>query len=733
MTDLFKKSWSYINRYHLSRKKMWQVSTLVALSAILVFIPSHQAFAGWLSDFASSAFFSAMIALLSVVFGVVIIFLTIAITILDWAINPVNFTAVVNSDAILLGWKYVRDIMNMAFILVLLYSAFCTVFQVEKYSYKKILLTLVIMALLVNFSFPIARFIIDTGNVMAYSILGKVFPGMTHESTGVFSFGKDIVESMGIVKMVSPSFLDSIFKSNRELAIHLLLAIIFLFILSATILTIAILFVIRIVVLAVLIIFAPIGFVGAIFPGTQKYADDWWTNLFKQSFFAPIMIFMLDLAFYTMKVINDKDCLGITFQKAFEQKQNIGMFSNATQYSQTIATGAVMAIPIVILWTGMIVAKKMGGDAAELVVGKGMKMMSGAMTKPGKWAVGSLWSASRIPGTFKKFSGNFKKTGKLFGRDTYMGSERREAAEERTAGYLSGGEEGRDKAAREQERKKVQEAREERKKSGIYDDKEMTAAMNDEKATPETRIAAALDKLEKGSLGTGEDVRDASYKHILDAIEKSSHNKDYYQSHIDKKMKEENLDVLINRDFHKLIGQLDRDDITDKKTLLSSDVPEVQVRVTKVFDDNIKGMGPEQFGKQNDLLGRKETMDYLENKEVEATNAQGEKVMVKKYDPEFFQKTAEKMKNTEDRTKWKAREFINADGKAKNTVGNKEIVDALKDVKGSIDKSNQSQNNQRRGPYRRNRRDNRRYERDNRRKQNEHPPDSDPNFKPPPF
>ena len=100
--------------------------------------------------------------------------LAAAATLFNWVIDPDNMKAVIDNDVIYSTWAMVRDTLNIAFILVLLFSAFSTVFQVDKYSYKKLLLTLVLMALLVNFSYPIARFIIDFSNSMMYYLLGTL-------------------------------------------------------------------------------------------------------------------------------------------------------------------------------------------------------------------------------------------------------------------------------------------------------------------------------------------------------------------------------------------------------------------------------------------------------------------------------------------------------------------------------------------------------------------------------
>ncbi len=208
--------------------------------------------------------------------------------IFQYSISPSIFSQVAGNGnrAIYDTWAEVRDFLNVAFILVLLFSAFATIFQVEKYSYKKILLWLIIMALLVNFSFPITRFIIDISNSLMYTLLSRL------------SFGGDpshiitnITQDSNIKDIIVP-------QNGTKASVALLLAsVIFIFILAITFLALGILLVIRMIALAILIIFSPVAFVGSII-GKGK---QWWDYLFKYAFFGPIMIFMLSVAMAVLK------------------------------------------------------------------------------------------------------------------------------------------------------------------------------------------------------------------------------------------------------------------------------------------------------------------------------------------------------------------------------------------------------------------------------------------------
>lgn len=292
---------------------------------------------------------------------------SIAATIFATVVDPANVSGdngILNKDAIFKVWVMVRDVLNMTFILILLFSAFCTIFQVEKWGIKAVWKNILIFALLVNFSYAIARFIIDVSNVAMYYFINNMFSMTgTVNGSGIMSH---LSNASKIQNALAPEgFADAPFA--YEIAI-----IIITFIMGITLLIIAVLFVIRLIALAMLIMFAPIGFVGYIFPATSKYADDWWKKLFNYSFFAPIMIFMMAIAYQVMQAIGNENAA------AFLKNANAN--TNAKE-AGFIATAAFFSIPIIILWVGMGVAKGMSIAGASAVVDAGQKFAKGAAKK----------------------------------------------------------------------------------------------------------------------------------------------------------------------------------------------------------------------------------------------------------------------------------------------------------------------------------------------------------------
>jgi hypothetical protein len=303
---------------------------------------------------------SPFVSLLNCVLIIILRFFGIiltAITTLFVNVVDVNvFNQVLGQNKIIYEtWAMVRDTLNIAFILVLLFSAFCTVFQIENFGYKKLLLKLIIMALLVNFSFPIARVIIDFSNVIMYYLIGAL--NISTSSTGLFTtFARN--SALGTIIYNANVGSDSSF---------LLAAVVFVFIFDVTLLVVTLLLLIRIVVLAILVIFSSIAFVGSLVPFLSEHASKWWTNLFKYSFFGPIMIFMIYTAAKMMASIT---ALGGKF---------VNVAGNQTaQAPSTIAAMAFFTIPIVILWVGMSFAKTMSIAGAGAITGMAEKFIKGA-------------------------------------------------------------------------------------------------------------------------------------------------------------------------------------------------------------------------------------------------------------------------------------------------------------------------------------------------------------------
>lgn len=85
-------------------------------------------------------------------------------------------------DTVLQGWRLVRDFVNIWFILILLFIAIGTILRIPSYQAKKLLLILILMALIVNFSMPISKLIIDVSNIISFQFLKAICPEIQEQA-----------------------------------------------------------------------------------------------------------------------------------------------------------------------------------------------------------------------------------------------------------------------------------------------------------------------------------------------------------------------------------------------------------------------------------------------------------------------------------------------------------------------------------------------------------------------
>jgi len=295
---------------------------------------------------------TALKSVLHVFSGAVAWFVTFGLEASATIIDPALFDGIFTGmDSGLYDiWTFIRDIFNVFFIFVLLFSAFATIFQVQKYHLLKsnILTMIIIMALLVNFSWPITRVIIDAGNVTMYYFLDNFVDSDSSKPRALFGMFGD---KSNVMLQLNPPADSDTYKNQSVVDAFFSLLILFAF--ACAFIVFAILFLIRISAFILLLIFSPIGFAAAIFPGTQKFADMWWESLFKWTFTGPILLFMvfISIKFLTVMDAALKDAYvhGVAAQ---------GFVRNAILYGVALAMISV----------GITASQKMSGSAAQTTI-----------------------------------------------------------------------------------------------------------------------------------------------------------------------------------------------------------------------------------------------------------------------------------------------------------------------------------------------------------------------------
>lgn len=184
------------------------------------------------------------------------------------------------------AWKVIRDISNMGFIFVLLYAAIMTIIG-QGQDNQKLIVRIVVVAILINFSLFFTKVVIDISNVLAVTFYDAIAPGALN-SGATLGLSNSLMEPL---KLQSISKIDTGIVGERLLIIGVMGTIVSL-IAAFVFFAIAIMFIIRFVVLIFVLVLSPIAFVSFVLPKMDKYRDQWWDALSGQAFFAPIY-FML--------------------------------------------------------------------------------------------------------------------------------------------------------------------------------------------------------------------------------------------------------------------------------------------------------------------------------------------------------------------------------------------------------------------------------------------------------
>lgn len=307
------------------------------------------------------------------------------------------------NSLISIGWKATRDFANLFFIFIILYIAIATILQLSGYGSKSLLVKVIIVALLINFSLMITKVVIDASHVLAWEFYNKIdvsgggeYQIADNEPVNI-EIQKEIerFKSKNLAAVFMAGFnpqkivggqdryneqkkaLDSgasieatFWEITLIYALGSIVNLIVAFILFAG----GILFIIRVVVLWFVMILSPLAFIGMILPGKMAgLAKEWWGHLFNQSFFAPAFLFL----FYLVTVMINSKFL----QNMIKSSQEVG-----TSYG-----GTLMVIFHFIIIAGLtigclIIAKKMGAVGADTMMSWGKKLQGAAQGYAGRGA-----------------------------------------------------------------------------------------------------------------------------------------------------------------------------------------------------------------------------------------------------------------------------------------------------------------------------------------------------------
>lgn len=210
---------------------------------------------------------------------------------LNWVLSP-NFISYSytnpggpNANPIIeVGLGVTQGFVNMILVLILVYIAIATILRLAGYETKKLLITFILVALLVNFAPVICGVIVDASNIvmnffvqdLKADAFGKTMGTKVEQILAGFDWKTPIGEAYGRI-------------------LQLVVMVGFLFVLANILFLFAIIFILRYLVIWLLVILSPLAFVCYILPMTRKYFDKWWEQFINWSFIGVTAGFFLYL------------------------------------------------------------------------------------------------------------------------------------------------------------------------------------------------------------------------------------------------------------------------------------------------------------------------------------------------------------------------------------------------------------------------------------------------------
>lgn len=295
-----------------------------------------------------------------------------------------QYSDFIDSAAVTAGWKIVRDLCNMFFVLVLLIIAFATILKIENYSYKKYLPKLILMAILINFSKTICGLLIDFSQVIMLTFV-NAFKDVA---------GGNLITNLGIIDVLT------IAKSSSDVGFWAIisayvLGLIYVLIALVVIVTMLAMLVMRIVMIWIYVVLSPAAYLFSAFPGGQKYASQWWDEFTKNLIVGPVLAFFIWLSFISLQApgalsgFNSDNStaaslggtMGIDTSSATDKNPDGTPFAASSASTPGVLIKFVIGIGMLI--GGLKVSQQIGG-AAGSIAGKGMAAIQKGTAFAGK-------------------------------------------------------------------------------------------------------------------------------------------------------------------------------------------------------------------------------------------------------------------------------------------------------------------------------------------------------------
>ncbi len=199
------------------------------------------------------------------------------------------------------GWRFVRDLCNLFFIFMLIFLAFKVILNFG-HGTKKLIVNTIIIATVINFSYPLTTIIIDISNITARQLYYNAFTQKDAVSGEPLGLSSTAVSGYNPQQILLGSVNNQQLDKNKfkgSIFMILLIGVIFNIIAMFLFLKIALQFIYRILGLVFAIILSPIALFSYSLETEQRKKlsmvgfDQWLSGLLQDCFKAPVFLFLI--------------------------------------------------------------------------------------------------------------------------------------------------------------------------------------------------------------------------------------------------------------------------------------------------------------------------------------------------------------------------------------------------------------------------------------------------------
>lgn len=296
-------------------------------------------------------------------------------------VQVAQYNDFINAEVVTIGWRIIRDVANMLFILVLLVIAFGTVFRIQQYRYQALLRQLIIMAVLINFSKTITGFFIDFSQVLMLTFVNAFADTAAGNLTTALGLDKILAIDTSVVG-------DQI--SNLSVAGTLFVGLVMIVVTTIVTGIYVVIFLARIIFLWILTVLSPLAYLFSTFPATKSYSSQWWRMFWQYAMVGPVLAFFLWLTLTVTAAGNAAlllrgENMDLTNASEFESGGKVTAAISIAS-SQTGILSFLIATMLLIYSLKLASTFSVAGGAWASGVGAGMTAKGvRAITAPARW------------------------------------------------------------------------------------------------------------------------------------------------------------------------------------------------------------------------------------------------------------------------------------------------------------------------------------------------------------